>query len=276
LKVVLAQLAPVPAHPAANAELLVNVLRNHRDADLAVFPELFLSGYTFSDLEQLARLCKPEIERVAQAAAECRTAVLVGYPQLAGGGVANALACINEEGALVGTYRKTHLFGEERKAFVAGDSQSLVFLAGRRIGVLICFDVEFPEPARALTVAGAEILVTAAANMAPFQFEHDLLTRCRALENRRPLIYVNRVGSESGFRFIGQSRVVGADGREIVRLGSESVEVAQCSIPDAIEPDERLDYVKWMRPGLEVIISDRASTEKGFGNPPRLVPPPSK
>jgi predicted amidohydrolase len=77
----------VPAHPAASAERVVNVLPGHHEAHVAVFPELFLSGYTFSDLEQLVRLCKPELEHVAQAAAECRTAVLIGYPQLAGGGV---------------------------------------------------------------------------------------------------------------------------------------------------------------------------------------------
>ena len=72
---------------------------------------------------------------------------------------------MDRRGNLAGVYRKTHPFGDERKVFAAGD-ELLVDLNGVRVGIMICFDVEFPEVARSLAVAGADLLITISANMA--------------------------------------------------------------------------------------------------------------
>ena len=164
----LAQLAPAPRDVDANAARVVRALRERPEADLAVFPELFLGGYTIGRLDELA--LAPDaapLRAIAQAAAATRTAVVVGFAERLADGVANAVACFGGDGTLEGVYRKTHLFGAESRAFTPGDEQVVVPLAGALVAPLICFDIEFPEPARAVARAGAGLLVTASANMAP-------------------------------------------------------------------------------------------------------------
>jgi (R)-amidase len=106
---------------------------------------------------------------VAAAAAEARTAVVIGFAEhVSRSRVANSAALIGADGVVVGIYRKTHLFGDERRVFVAGDHLILVRLGGTLVAQLVCFDLEFPESARRLARVGAELLVTISANMAPF------------------------------------------------------------------------------------------------------------
>jgi len=203
----------------------------HPEADLAVFPELFLSGYTLAPTRGLARGCASALEAVAGQAAQTRTAVAIGFAEEWQGGIANAVALLDTDGRAVGTYRKTHLFSGEREAYRAGDRQLVVRLANRLVAPLVCFDVEFPEPARAVARAGAELLAVVSANMEPYAAEHELLTRARALENRLPLVYVNCVGSERGFRFVGGSRVVAGDGRVVAQLSDAEEETRVVEIP---------------------------------------------
>lgn len=210
----LAQLTPADGEVEANVARLEGVLAEHSDVQIAVFPELFLSGYRLSEADELAvALDGQEIRRVRDAAAEHGVATIVGFVERTQTGVANAAACIDRDGTLAGVYRKTHLFGErERRAFQQGEELLLVELAGRRVAPLICFDVEFPEPARALAKAGADLLVTIAANMRPYGAEHELAARARALDNRCPHLYVNRVGSCEGIQFVGGSAAIDSSG----------------------------------------------------------------
>src|SRR6266511_2845004 len=146
----LAQLASVEGDVRANAERAASALGEHPEADIAVFPELFLSGYTTSELEHLTRRADAaELRLVADAAAKTSTAVLIGFAEERGSGrPANAAACIDRDGRLAAVYRKTQLFGAEQQAFEPGEGLMVVELAGKRVGPLICFDAEFPEPAR--------------------------------------------------------------------------------------------------------------------------------
>ena len=92
-------------------------------------------------------------------------------------------------------------------------------LAGLRVGPLICFDMEFPELARALARAGADLLVTASANMEPFYSDHQIASQARALDNRLPHLYCNRCGVEAGLVFVGGSRAVRSDGTIAAQAG---------------------------------------------------------
>ena len=121
----------------------------------------------------------------------------------------------------MGVYRKTHLFGAEREAYLAGDSLAPIVLGGRTLGVMVCFDMEFPEVARTLAVQGADLLVTISANPSPFELDHDLFARARALENGLPHVYVNRVGEESGFRFAGRSLALDPDAAPLAEAGPD-------------------------------------------------------
>ena len=170
-----------------------------------VLPELFLSGYDLARARDTAvDLDGAELATVRAAAEAADTAVIVGFGERRGGAVANAVACIDARGDVAAVYRKLCLFGAEADVFEAGDELVLAELGERRVGPLICFDMEFPEPARALAAAGADLLVTAAANMEPFFDDQLIASQARALDNRLPHLYVNRAGSEGGLRVRGR------------------------------------------------------------------------
>src|SRR5918993_274093 len=170
VRIALAQLSPHLREPEANIDTVRRVAAQHPEADLIAFPELFLSGYTVTDVDGLAvRLDDPELESLADVAREHSTALIVGAAERVSDGVANSAICMDERGDLVAVYHKVQLYGgDESDAFVAGDELLVAELCGVKVGLMICFDVEFPEVARALARAGAELLVTISANMEPF------------------------------------------------------------------------------------------------------------
>lgn len=253
MRVLLGQLSPAPGDLEANADTVCEAVSAHPRADLAAFPELFLSGYDADRAGELAVTPDhPALARIRETARRYATSVVIGFAERVPGGVANSAACIDAGGAWVATYRKTHLFGaDEHAAFSAGDALVVTELAGHRIGPLICFDVEFPEPARALTRAGAEVLVTVSANMEPYAPDHALASRARALDNRRPHVYVNRVGSESGHRFVGGSAAIRADGSLITQLGDEPA-LVEIDLDVPTTTDEAVDYLAHLRADLRV------------------------
>jgi predicted amidohydrolase len=256
MRALLAQLDPAPGDVDANAATVAAALAGYPDAELAVFPELFLTGYDPARAAELALAPGdaplPTLQAIAR---RHRTALMLGFAERVGDGdgVANSLGCIDADGRWVATYRKTHLFGAtERAVFVAGDRLRLVELAGRRIAPLICFEVEFPEPARALARAGAELLVTVAANMDPYAADHALAVRARALDNRLPHLYVNRVGEEAGLRFVGGSAAIGSNGQPLEQLGGGS-QLALVQLPlDRSQTADDVAYLEHLRDDLVV------------------------
>ena len=121
----------------------------------------------------------------------------------------------------VATYAKTHLFGGvDRAQFAAGDGYApVVMLDGWRLGLAICYDIEFPETARLLALAGAEAILAPTANMAPFDSVALRLVPSRAEENAVYVAYANYCGSEGEFDYVGLSCVCGPDGADVARAG---------------------------------------------------------
>jgi predicted amidohydrolase len=258
----LAQLASVPNDPAANVARAVAALEDCRGVDLALFPELFLSAYVLDVLPATAIAADgPELATVAAAAARAGTAVVIGFAErLPGGALANSAACIDEAGIIAAVYRKTRLFAGERAVFRAGGELRLVPLAGRLVGPLICFDVEFPELARTLAVAGAKLLVSISANMEPYGDEHEVATRARALENRLPHLYVNTVGALGGHRFVGRSRSVAADGG-VLGGSSEAEELLVVRVGEPGASSAETDYLRQLPAPLPVVQEPIAARE---------------
>lgn len=253
MQVLLGQCEPVPGDAPANARAIAEALSKHPGADLAVFPELFLSGY---DLEAIAdRAVSPDdpvLAGIGEQARAASAAIVVGFAEdLTDGRIANAVACFDTDGSRQATYRKTHLFGAEAGVFTAGDELVTTQLAGRRVAPMICFDMEFPEPARALARAGADLLVTVAANMEPYEADHHLAARARALDNRLPHVYVNRTGAEGGFRFVGGSLVAALDGAEVCKLGPRP-QTSLVRVDLDRDPAPQVDYLRLARPELPV------------------------
>jgi predicted amidohydrolase len=256
MKALLAQLRPGP-DPAANSERVCALIEENADCDLAVFPELFLGGYSTDSLDSRALSANgPEMTMIGDACRASATAAVIGFSEAiesGSGRFGNSAACFDSDGSLAGVYRKTHLFGPtEIEGFEQGDQLQLFSLAGVAVGPLICFDAEFPEPARLLAASGAELLVTIASNMDPYGDDHLLATRARALDNRRFHLYVNRVGDEAGHHFVGRSRAVAPDGKVIKELGDAEEVVAVEFDPAGERPEELVDYLKHLRPGLDV------------------------
>jgi predicted amidohydrolase len=261
VKALLAQLPCRIGDVRGNTIKAVDVIRSHPEVDIAVFPELYLCGYTYRNLDELA--CPPdgsELRAVAAAATETGTAVVIGFAERLAKGVGNSVACIDSDGSLAGVYRKTCLFDAEAEAgFVEGAELLVLELAGRKIAPLICFDIEFPEPARQVTLAGAELLITSSANMAPFYVDHAIGSVARAHENRRPHLYANLVGAGDGLVFVGGSRSVAPTGEVLAEASRDQEEHLIVPVADLSGIDPRADYPNLVRPARPVRVREKAS-----------------
>jgi len=261
LSVLLAQLRSRANDVDANLAVAIEVIDDHPQVDLAVFPEMFANGYALRGMRgSPVDVTLPPFDSLAQCARRNSTAVIIGAAQTTDEGTANSAVCIDERGEISGCYQKVHLFGAEHRFFHAGDRYLVTTLAGVKIAPLICYDVEFPEPARAVVTAGAELLVTISANMDPYAVDHALCLRVRALENRVPHVYVNLVGSESRLVFCGGSGVADASGRLVASLAPyrPDLRVVEVTVGEHPEPD----YLAEVRTGIPVAGAGSTTLER--------------
>ncbi|MBC7269979.1 MAG: carbon-nitrogen hydrolase family protein, partial [Streptomyces sp.] len=224
-------------------------------AGLLVAPEMFLTGYAIGD--DIARLAEPAdgdgADAVAEIAGRHGLAVAYGYPERDGDTVHNSAQLISADGTRLANYRKTHLFGcFERDHFTPGDRPVVqAELNGLRVGLMICYDVEFPENVRAHALAGTDLLLVPTAQMHPFQFVAESLVPVRAFENQMYIAYVNRVGAEGEFEFVGLSTLAGPDGIARTRAGrAEELVLADADPAFLAASREANPYLKDRRPGL--------------------------
>ncbi|MYS24593.1 Predicted amidohydrolase [Streptomyces sp. DvalAA-14] len=193
-------------------------------ARLLVTSELFLTGYAPGG--HWARLAEaaggPAEQQVARIAARHRIGIVYGSPERDGEDVFNTARFIGPDGTPLAAYRKAHLFGTfERDAFTPGaDPVVQAELDGIRVGLLICYDVEFPEAVRAHALAGTELLAVPTALMRPYEFVAHTLVPARAFENGLHIAYANRCGPEGGYDFAGLSCLAGPDGVVRARGGA--------------------------------------------------------
>ncbi|MFF7313092.1 nitrilase-related carbon-nitrogen hydrolase [Streptomyces sp. NPDC008137] len=224
-------------------------------AGLLVTSEMFLTGYAIGD--DIGRLAEPADGDRADAVAEIATghglAIAYGYPERAGDAVFNSAQLISADGTRLANYRKTHLFGcFERDHFTPGDQPVVqAEIDGLRVGILICYDVEFPENVRAHALAGTDLLLVPTAQMHPFQFVAESMIPVRAFENQMYVAYVNRVGREGEFEFVGLSTLAGPDGVARTRAGrGEELVLADADPVLLAASREANPYLLDRRPGL--------------------------
>lgn len=191
--------------------------------DLVVCPELFLSGYNVGRrvVEWAEPVDGPFGTGVAALAREYGTAIVYGYPELDASDRHNAAACFDAGGTLIANHRKLQLPNEhERTSFSRGGRLTFCDIAGYRIGILICYDIEFPESARACALGGAEIVVAPTALRTEWAFVARQMIPTRAFENGVFVVYANYAGREGDWSYLGESCVIGPDGSELARAGS--------------------------------------------------------
>lgn len=220
-------------------------------ADVLVTPELFATGYAPALIAREVTAGAVEmIERSLRDIARRHRIALVfstpGHGDVALRGITSTL--VDNEGIIVGCYTKSHLFGaDEAAAFQAGVlPPTVVAFAGHTVGLAICFDVEFPEVARAAAVRGADILFVPTAVGEDFESLSLVLVPARALENSMVVAYANHSGIENGFVFSGTSVIAAADGTILARAGKESAVVF--ADVDVRRPD--VDYLAELKPDL--------------------------
>jgi 5-aminopentanamidase len=193
-------------------------------ARLLITPEMSLTGYAIG-AGRVAELAEPVpgplTARVAAIAAEHGLAIAVGLPVRTPSGVANTVVVIDSDGSRLASYAKAHLYGDvDRDAFVPGDVGVVQFrLDGLVVGLLVCYDVEFPEAVRAHALAGTELLVVPTGLMDPYGHIGTVLVPARAYESQVFVAYTNRTGTEGEFVYCGASCVIAPDGTELVRAG---------------------------------------------------------
>ena len=233
MRIALFQGAPRPLDVPGNLERLQHQaqLAAARGAQLLVCPEMYLSGYNIG-AEAVQRLAEPEdgpsamaVVKIAQAQ---RIAIVYGYPERAeDGSIHNSVQLIDAHGRSLCNYRKTHLYGElDRSMFSPGANHfPVVELDGWKLGLLICYDIEFPENARRLALEGAELILVPTANMTPYDFVCQVTVRSRAQENQCYLVYANYCGAEGEIQYCGQSSIIGPDGSLLAMAGREECQL---------------------------------------------------
>jgi len=211
-------------------------------ADLLIMPEMYLSGYNIGPAAALEHAITAEGLAPAQSIArELGIALVFGYPERVGEAVSNSAVLIGPEGELLLNYRKTHLFGELDRAMFksVGTEFPLASLHGLKIGLLICYDIEFPEPARRLALAGADVILVPTAQMEPYYQVARYVIPARAYENQVYLAYANHSGRDDGLEYIGHSSICGPDG-SVLAIAGKSEEMLYATVDPAHHAKVRL------------------------------------
>ncbi|SDM25949.1 (R)-amidase [Modicisalibacter muralis] len=225
MNIELAQVPGIEGDLDANLGLaLAYIERAREDTDLIIFPETHLTGFA----EQGAAASRaispndPVFHTLHQAAERQNLAIALGFLERDDAdGCFNASVLITPEDGILLHYRKTHLWTDERALVTPGDRLVCVEWRGRRIGLMICYDLEFPETARALATLGAELIVITNGNMDPYEPVHHHLARARAIENQCFVAMANRCGTGAGYTFAGGSAVFAPNGECLAQLQRE-------------------------------------------------------
>jgi len=217
------------------------------EADLLVLPELFNTGYLFTSRKEVQDLAEEvpggrTTEALSRLAENTGVHIVAGVAERDGDRIYNA-AVLVAPGGHVATYRKIHLFFEEKLWFHPGEEEPEVFEIGScRVGVMVCFDWFFPETARVLALKGADVICHSANLVLPY-CQDAMVTRC--LENRVFAVTCNRTGSEErgGKRLVytGRSQIVDPRGNVLYRAGRETDEVHVAEVDAAAARDKQLN-----------------------------------
>lgn len=257
LVVAVAQLDVALGDKETNVEKAIHYITEATDrgAEVVCLPEYFNTGFGYSDpakiREELSKLAElipgPTIQKLRQACKDGHVGAVGSMVEAAQGKLYNTAFVINPSGELIGTYRKVHLFQAESQVVQRGDGWQAFEMGFGKVGIMTCYDVIFPEAARALALTGAQVIFHPANWMDPFLPQWRVATNARALENQVWMISVNRVGKDELFTYFGRSRVIDPYGNEVLEC-SDGEELAVMKID--------LDKVKEFRSFLN-FLGDR-------------------
>ena len=216
---------PSPAGDVDKAfDTLETTMRRAVDggAAMVVFPELYLPGYNMSAQhhDYAQRIDGQWMKHLSALARDIGCALTLGFSERDGLTVYNSAVAIDKTGALLARHRKIQLFGETETAlFARGGGYTTFFWNDLRVGILICYDVEFPEHVRAMRRMGVDLILVPTANMAPYEFVSKSIVPTRSYESGVAIAYANYCGSERDLDYVGLSLITAADGTVLEAAG---------------------------------------------------------
>jgi (R)-amidase len=209
----------------ANVQRVLQIIgQRSAGTDLIVFPETTLSGFpTRHNVGEVAETIDgPSLTAVRHAAREARVAVAVGLAERDGSRFFNTTVLVDERGEIALRYRKTHLWASDVGVFEPGDRYEVCRFKGMTVGLLICYDIEFPETARAVASLDADLLIVTNGNMDPFGPVHRRAIVARAMENQMFAALVNRIGpGDDNLTFPGESALIDPFGDVVCDAGQQ-------------------------------------------------------
>jgi predicted amidohydrolase len=233
-------------------------------ATFTVLPEAAVTGYAFTSLSEalpVARKAEAIAERTLLGLAEThRMTIVCGTLEADAGEVFNTALVLLPDGRRY-RYRKMHLpfLGVDRFATPGPDAPPVIEIDGLRFGVLICYDLRFPEAARMCALDGADLIALPTNWPVGVEFHPDLFAPARAAENHCYVLAADRVGTERGTTFVGRSLLVDYDGNVLARASDTDEELLVGEIDPAAarvthvtrRPGEHeWDTIADRRPGL--------------------------
>lgn len=237
------------------------------DHDLIVFPETCTTGFSSRDiLERDAQpLDGPIVTRIRALARKFDVAVVLGLAERAGERLFNAAVGVGPEGVFL-HYRKTHLWVQERDLFDAGNRLTVRDWRGLRLGLLICFDLEFPEPARVLAGLGANLIIVPNGNMTPYGDLQLRAAAARAQENQLFVAIANRTGVQGSTQFAGRSAVINPFGEIIQSAGPDERAVLSVSLDlsELQQSRSTYDYLSCRRIGVAATAAGAAGKDDEY------------
>ncbi len=269
-KVALAQISCKRGDKKANIQKIAEYTEKakQQDAELVVFPELSLTGYTLRDeLYELAeKIPGPSTTAIEKIAQKTKVHIVFGMPELSGktqATIYNTAVLIGPKG-LVGKYQKmylpTHSVFEEKRYFRPGYLVGAFETELGKLGLIICYDIFFPEVSRLTRLEGAQLIICPSASPAVRRTFFETLTVARAIENTSFLAYVNLVGVEDGLQFWGGSRLIGPNGKVIVqaKYDEEDLALGEVNYTDIRHVETFVPTLKDLRPELFDDLKERA------------------
>lgn len=262
IKIALAQISCKRGDKAENIKKIEREVTKAKQqgAELVIFPELSLTGYTMRDqIYELAETIPgPSTTVLEKLAKKTGTYIVFGMPELSEktqATIYNAAVLVGPNG-FIGKYRKmylpTHSVFEEKRYFRPGYQTAVFETELGKIGLIICYDIFFPEVSRLARLKGAQLIVCISASPATRRTFFETLTAARAIENTAFLAYVNLVGIEDGLQFWGGSRLIGPNGKVLVKAkyDEEDLVIGEINYADIRPTEAFVPILKDLRPEL--------------------------
>jgi omega-amidase len=213
MRVAVAQMVCEVGNVAANCGAMGRLAERAAEAgcDAVVLPEMADTGYDMKTIVEKASSWESgPLQHLQEAASRLGIWIVCGLSEREQDDVYNSAAVVDRSGRLAARYRKAHLFtlAREPRFLKRGESLTLAAIEGLQWGIMLCYDIRFPEMARSLALKGAEVIVVPSAWPSARINHWCTLLAGRAIENQLYVVGANRAGSDGSLRFCGSSRVI--------------------------------------------------------------------